>query len=150
MAVTLNIDGITGDNGSGLTMLGLTRWYVFGVGNSNNTAVTNRYEVFDTQTTGQQDFQYHIIFGRGGGMQQYANFTGVINLSSYPGGTGCWRHNNITKQVGGFATIDWLKSGTKIYLDLRSSTAAIGSGHLFMYGIDSRIYPTFTGLTSQY
>lgn len=149
MAIRLTPDGIRGTN-SGLTFLGDTRWYIFGVGNSNNTAVTNRYEMFDTQTTGQQTFYYQLIFGRGGGMQQRANFAGVINCSSYPGGTGGWWHYNTTKQVSGFSTIDWLKSGTKIYLDLRASTAAIGSGHVFLYGCDGRIYPTFTGLTSQY
>ena len=150
MSVYLNSDGLQGVSGSGLTNLGNTRWYIFGVGNPNNTAVTYRYEMFDTQTTGQQTFYYQLIFGRGGGQQQRANFSGVINTSSYPSGTGGWWHYNTTKQVSGFTTIDWLKSGTKIYLDLRSSTTAIGSGHLFLYGAVGRIYPTFTGLTSQY
>lgn len=150
MAVTLNADGITGDNGSGLTMLGQTRWYVFGVGNSNVTSVTNRYEMFDTQSSGQQTFYFHFVFGRGGGQQQRGTWTGNMNLSSYPGGTGSWWYHEIAKASSGFTTLNWVKSGTKIYLDLRSGTAAIGSGHMFFWGLNGRIYPTFTGLTSTY
>jgi len=148
MGYTYGPSGVTGTGETPSIMKSGPYWSaVCGMTPSNNTSQTRTWELFDTQTTGDQKIFWQHIHGRGGGQQQISFMHGYINLSSYPGGTGSWAYYEDYRANSGFAggTPAFFKSGTKIYFKMQSSTTAIGSGHLYFRAQSGDLYPTFDG-----